>query len=157
MSDTFEGAHSYLLVFLDRIEELRDYLDHAPVESLPKSLRNMLEATRHLNNDPRLAIEKMREGMIQGAQHDPEAVFLAGMMSAHVNDVDGALQQLSEAVRDGFSPVQTLETSPALARIREKPEFETVLDAARQRRRIALAIFERGDGPRLLGISSEQA
>jgi len=60
-------------------------------------------------------------------------------------------------VRTGFSPVHALEQSPVLAAVRGSPRFAPVMDLARQRRHIALAVFERGEGPALLGISPDQA
>jgi hypothetical protein len=41
--------------------------------------------------------------------------------------------------------------------VRSPWKFQAVLDRARQRQRIALAIFERGNGPALLGIPAAQA
>jgi hypothetical protein len=89
--------------------------------------------------------------------HDPEAVFLAAMTAAVLNDDDSAIAQLTQCVQAGYSPVRALETSPILARLRPRRAFGDILELARQRRRIAQAVFERCGGPELLGLSPEQA
>jgi hypothetical protein len=50
-----------------------------------------------------------------------------------------------------------MEHAPVLEPIRARPEFQAALERARHRRRIALAILERGNGLSLLGISAERA
>jgi hypothetical protein len=88
---------------------------------------------------------------------DPEAMFLVVLVSAALGVFDRAMTQVEEAVAAGFTPVHALEHAPVLAALRGRPQFQAVLDRARQRQKIALAIFERGDGPELLGISAAQA
>jgi hypothetical protein len=84
-------------------------------------------------------------------------VFLFALVSAALGAHDRAMAQVDEAVAAGFTPVHALEHAPVLAALRGHPQFQACLDRARQRQRIALAIFERGDGPALLGIPAAQA
>jgi hypothetical protein len=41
--------------------------------------------------------------------------------------------------------------------LRGAPQWTAILDEARMRRRVALAVFERGGGPALLGVSADAA
>jgi len=149
------GAHAYMLLLNGRDRELREFLSAARLSHLPPSYRGMIESIGSVQ--PEAAVEGLMNAMATGAKNDPEAVFLAGMVSAHVGQDDVALEMLETAIRTGFSPVIALEQSPVLARIRHAPRFSSILDLARQRRHIALAVFERGEGPSLLGIQLEQA
>ncbi|HMC53744.1 MAG TPA: protein kinase [Gemmatimonadaceae bacterium] len=152
-----EAPHAYMLLFNGRDRELRDFLRVARLDHLPPSYRGMTESIGGVASQPAAAIEALMNAMATGAKNDPEAVFLAGMVSAYAGQAEFALEMLGAAVRTGFSPVVALEQSPVLATARHSPRFPPILDLARQRRRIALAVFERGAGPALLGISPEQA
>ena len=110
-----------------------------------------------IDTDPARVLAAMDEGVSLGVHRDPEAVFLMVLVSAVLGVHDRAMTQVEEAVAAGFTPVHALENAPVLATLRGRPQFQAVLDRARQRQKIALAIFERGDGPALLGIPAAQA
>ena len=157
MSADGEGPRAYMLLFNGRDRELHELLRTARLDHLPPSYRGMIASFGGVASEPKAAIEALMNAMATGAKNDPEAVFLAGMVAAHAGQHDFALEMLDTAVRNGFSAVLALEHSPVLAVERGAPRFGAILDLARQRRRIALAVFERGEGPALLGISPEQA
>jgi non-specific serine/threonine protein kinase len=150
-----QGAHAYLYLFAGRKEEVRKFVETADLSNFPVGYRNMLEAVRA--NDPQETLAAMERAMAIGAAHDPEAVLLAGMAAVSLGLTDRGVEHIYRAVQDGISPVATLEQSVILDPIRTQPDFVQALETARQRQRIALAVFERGDGPALLGISSQQA
>jgi len=152
-----EAPHAYMLLFNGRDRELNDFLRTARLQHLPPSYRGMIESIGGVATQPVAAVGALMNAMATGAKNDPEAVFLAGMVSAYARQADFALEMLEAAVRTGFSPVHALEQSPVLAAVRGSPRFAPVMDLARQRRHIALAVFERGEGPALLGISPDQA
>jgi hypothetical protein len=115
----------------------------------------MIEAMRVIDTDPARALAAMDE--YEAGYGDPEAWFLLGLVSAALGLHDRAMTQVEGAVAAAFTPVHALENAPVLATLRGRPQFQAVLDRARQRQKIALAIFERGDGPALLGIPAAQA
>lgn len=151
------GALAYALLFSDRHDEIPALLSKVGLERLPVGYRGMVEAITSGNTEPAATIAAFRSAMEIGPKHDPEAVFLGGMVAAHLGDEGTALELIGSGVRAGFSPVQPLEQSQALRALRSLPEFASILETARQRRRIALAVFERGQGPALLGINAAQA
>jgi len=151
------GAHLYQLLFAGNRATLRERLDELDLSVLPTSYRGMVEALRTAESDPLGTLAGLEGAMLVGAVHDPEAVFLAGMCAACLGAPDRALEHLAAGVRDGFAAVHPLEKSPTLDALRSRPEFAAITEMARQRQRIALAIFERGQGPALLGIPAERA
>ena len=151
------GAYIYLLLFTGHMEQLREVTREADLERFPPGYRGMLEAVTSAASDPERTIAAMLSAMAIGAEHDPEAVFLAGMAAAHLGHQDQALKLIGESVQGGFSAVHPLERAPTLEGLRGRPEFQPILETARQRHRIALAVFERGGGPALLGVTTDQA
>jgi len=151
------GAHAYLLLFSGRIPEVRQLMTQASLDQFPPGYRGMLEAVVSADTDPERTMATMLSAMAIGAEHDPEAVFLAGMAAAHLGDHARALEFIGNSVRDGFSAVHPLERAPTLQAVRARPEFATIIETARQRRNIAAAVFERGGGPALLGVTIDQA
>ena len=151
----FEGIDAYLLMYQGRLAEVRATVEHVKVDHFPFRYRGMIEAMRVIDSDPARALAAMDE--YEAAYRDPEAVFLLVLVSAALGVHDRAMTQVDEAVAAGFTPVHALENAPVLATLRGRPQFQAVLDRARQRQKIALAIFERGDGPALLGIPAAQA
>ena len=150
-----QGAHAYLYLFAGRREEVRQFVAQVDLDNFPVGYRAMLEAVRA--DDPNETLAAMERAMAVGAAHDPEAVFLAGMAAVSLGVIDRGVQHICQAVQDGISPVHTLERSLILDPVRTTPNFVQALELARQRQRIALAIFERGEGPSLLGISPAEA
>jgi tetratricopeptide (TPR) repeat protein len=151
----FDVAVADLLMYQGRLAEVRATVEHVKVDHFPPRYRRMIEAMRVIDTDPARALAAMDEA--EGVYRDPEAVFLSVLISAVLGEHDRAMTQVDEAVAAGFTPVHALENAPVLATLRGRPQFQAVLDRARQRQKIALAIFERGDGPALLGIPAAQA
>ena len=84
---------------------------------------------------------------------DPEWHFYAGLMFAYVREHDAAINVLTNAVRRGFFPLDTLRRHAWLDPLRERPDFQAMLRDAEQRHRDALAAFVEAGGPRLLGAA----
>jgi hypothetical protein len=151
------GAHAYLLVYTGQYDDLRRNADKTNLETLPPGYRGMVEAIMNIESNPDGALKAMDEAMAIGASKDPEAVLLQGMLATLLRSDDRGVQMIVHAVDSGFAAVQTLEKAPVLERIRGRREIQVALEHARQRQRIALAVFERGGGPELLGIGAEAA
>jgi len=157
MGSEFEGAHGYLLMYAGKMEEVQKALGNAKLDHLPAGYRGMIESIRFLETDPAGAMRAMDEAMSIGANKDPEAVFLVGLTCALLKSDDRALLMIAQCIDEGYTPVYAMMNAPVLASVRARPGFAAPLDRAKQRQRIALAIFERGGGPELLGIAAEAA
>ena len=153
----FNGAHGYLLMYLGKVDEMRKLLGNTNVDHMPPGYRGMIEAIRAMPADPTVTLAAMDDAMAIGAKEDPEAVFLVALTAALLGVPDRAVQMIDEAIMNGYTPVHALVHAPVLDNIRAHPTFQAALERARARQRIALAIFERGDGPSLLGISAGHA
>src|SRR6185436_18556893 len=125
------------------------------LEQLAPGYRGMVEAIGTFETDPAATLAAMDKAMAIGATNDPEAVYLLGMMAALCKVPDRAVEAIARGVDSGFAPVISMETAPVLDIIRGRPEFTAALEKARQRQQIAMAIFQRGGGPELLGIAPE--
>jgi TolB-like protein/tetratricopeptide (TPR) repeat protein len=86
------------------------------------------------------------------AHVDPEALFLFGLMLTRIGEHDRGLGTVAAAVRSGYSPTETLRTSEAFDRVRERPVFRTIEEDAAQRARAARQLFEAAGGPEMLGM-----
>ena len=147
-----DGALFYQLLFQRQWAELRERLDRVSLEALPIGYRWMVEALFHVDSDPQGAIQRLRGISSHGTRNDPEAVFLMGAAAAVLGDTDGGLAMVAAAVQQGYSALLPLERVAAFAALRDRGEYGSVLDLARQRQRIARAVFERGGGKELLGL-----
>jgi tetratricopeptide (TPR) repeat protein len=153
----FDSAHAYLMMYSGRATEVRDAMARARFDHLPPGFRGTIEALNYVDSDPARVIAAMDEAMSIGANRDPEALFLLGLTCALLKVEDRAVQLISASVDQGFTPVHSLQHAPVLAAVRGRADFQAILERARQRQLIALAIFERGDGLSLLGIPGERA
>jgi serine/threonine protein kinase/tetratricopeptide (TPR) repeat protein len=147
------GAHAYLLVYTGNAEDLRRNQHKFNPATLPAGYRGMIESMMSIEADPQGALKAMDDAMAIGASKDPEAVLLQGMLAALLKVDDRAVSMIVHAVDSGFAAVHVLENAPVLERLRGRHELQVTLEHARQRQRIALAVFERGGGPELLGIT----
>ena len=152
-----QGAHAYLLIYGGRMDEVKAWMTHARFDHLPAGYRKMVEAMHLLDGDPSEVIAAMDEAMAIGANRDPEAVFLLGLTCAMLQLKERGLGLITSAVDDGYTPLYALQHAPVLEALRAEGALQAPLLRAQQRQRIALAIFERGEGPSLLGVSADKA
>jgi tetratricopeptide (TPR) repeat protein len=153
----FEGIDAYLRMYQGRLAEVRATVEHVKVDHLRPLYRFVIEEFSGSDPDPARLLAVMDEAGPLGVYRDPEAVFLMVLVITVLGVQDRAMTLVDEAIAAGFTPVHALENAPVLAALRGRPQFQAVLDRARQRQKIALAIFERGDGPALLGIPASRA
>jgi serine/threonine protein kinase/tetratricopeptide (TPR) repeat protein len=151
------GAHAYLMVYTGKFDDVKRNMVAANLDGLPAGYRGMIQAMMDIETDPAGALKAMDDAMAIGASKDPEAVLLQGMLAALLKVDDRAVPMIIHAVDSGFAAARTLEQAPVLAKLRERPEIKIAIEHARQRQRIALAVFERGGGPAMLGIAPEAA
>ncbi|MEK7403223.1 MAG: protein kinase [Gemmatimonadota bacterium] len=156
-SDSAKGAYAYMLLFHGRHDEMRQLLAQTDLRHLPHGYQGIIRALEKPLSDAQGTLTALDEALTVGASNDPEAVFLYGMVAAALQAHDRGLESVIKAVQRGFTPVRTMETAPALAPVRQRMAFADALEVVRRRQRIALAVFERGDGPSLLGISADRA
>ena len=148
-----DGALFYQLLFQGQFQELRDRLEKTSLLTLPVGYRGMVEALMNVESDPTSALEQLRAMTVHGTRNDPEAVFLMGAAMAVLGDPDGGLTMLTSAVQQGYSAMRPVERATVFEPMRQRPLYAGVVETARQRQRIAQAVFERGGGQELLGIS----
>jgi serine/threonine protein kinase len=156
-TSNFQGAHTYLSMYMGRVEDVQALVKDINLDHLPPGYRGMLEAVHTLHTDPARTIALMDEAMSIGANKDPEAIFLLGITCVLLGQQERGLRLIADSVANGFTPVYAMEHAPVLVPIRQHADFAASLERARQRQRIALAILERGDGLSLLGIPAEKA
>jgi TolB-like protein len=159
MGDTrdFPFTQHYMRMYSGRLNEMRLVAETMTPEQMPPGYRGMLEAIKAIESNPGGVLTAMDEAMSIGANNDPEAVFLLGLTCAVLNSPARAVQLIGESVASGFTPVHAIENAPVLQSLRSDAALQSALDLARQRQAIALAIFERGGGPELLGIAPDRA
>jgi hypothetical protein len=152
-----DGALAYALMLTGRVEEVKSRLQTVNLDQFPPGYRGMIEAVKTMGDDPAVTLDALDRAMAIGASNDPEAVFLHGTVAALLGADSRALAMIANSVNDGLAPVFPMERAAVLERLRRDPDFAKPLDRARQRRQIALAVFVRGGGPELLGISPDAA
>jgi hypothetical protein len=72
---------------------------------------------------------------------DPEAVYKVAQAYAVLQDKVSALRALRSSVESGFFSYPYLASDPLLNGLRNEPEFERILEAARQRHQAFRARF----------------
>jgi hypothetical protein len=85
---------------------------------------------------------------------DPEFLFYASLMLAHVGDGDRAVDILAGAVDRGFFPFETFSRHAWLDALRGRPDFLAILLKAKRRHHEARAAFVDAGGEALLGLGS---
>jgi TolB-like protein/tetratricopeptide (TPR) repeat protein len=121
------------------------------LEALPIAYRLTILAARAFLIDSKDAALAALHTMIE-AHLDPEAIAIAALLASHAGEWDLALALWTRVVRDGFTPVGLLARDPLMAPLRAMPGYAAVIAEARDRQRLAAAVFGRGGGPELLGI-----
>ncbi len=120
-----------------RIPAFQDWVDYLQIW-LDRGADTMLE---RLAMPTKLKIEE-----------DPEAIFQEGWLLCDVEAYDAGLGFLRRAVDKGYFAAPTLARRPQFDAVRGRPEFESILAAAQEGRRRALATFREHGGERLLGL-----
>ena len=85
-------------------------------------------------------------------QEDPEAIFQEGWLLCDLGDYDTGLDFLRRAIEKHYWAVVTLTNSRQFDGLRNRPEFEALLAAAKQGRERALVVYREAGGERLLGL-----
>ena len=148
-----DGALFYQLLFDGQWQELRERLGKIAMETLPIGYRGMVEALINVETDPKGALQHLKTMSAYGTRNDPEAVFLMGAATAVLGDTDSGIAMIAAAVQQGYSALLPLERHKVFEALRQRPLYAGVVETAHQRQRIARAVFERGGGRELLGIS----
>jgi hypothetical protein len=83
--------------------------------------------------------------------NDPEAMFQIGSLLCDVGEFDRGLKSIQQAIAKGYYVAPTLERRTQFDAVRDQPEFQAILAAAREGRTRSLAAFRDAGGERLLG------
>ena len=100
---------------------------------------------------PAEAIEAIHQ--VARGFRDPEGLFYLARVSAHVGDVDGAIELFERAVAGGFCCFPSFVRDPWLDDLRHRPEFVRVMALAEERHRLATRAFHDAGGQRVLGVA----
>jgi serine/threonine protein kinase len=122
-------ASSRIPIFQEWIEYLTAWLDRRPVD-----MRARMSAM------PRLRI-----------QDDPEAIFQEGWLLCDVGEHEAAVGYLRRAIAKGYFVHPTLSHWPQFDALRDRPDFQAILEEAAAGRDRSLAAFREAGGERLLG------
>jgi eukaryotic-like serine/threonine-protein kinase len=109
------------------------------------SLRALLEGNRA--ESIRMTVE-----LLDGSFRDPEGWYYQSRQLAYLNEAERALATLSQAVNLGFFCYPTMVRDPWFDPMRGLPEFNQVLDKARNLHQQALDAFAAEGGESLLGV-----
>jgi len=107
----------------------------------------------------RACLEGNREETVRAADElfaagfsDPEGWYYLGRQMAYVGAPEHALRALARCVEEGCFYYPAYAADPWLDSLRAHPEFERILELARERHQAAQAAFEAEAGPQLLGM-----
>jgi non-specific serine/threonine protein kinase len=89
--------------------------------------------------------------LIASGFRDPEGLFYNLLKLAHAGQADRAVEIFADVVERGFYPFETFMSHPWLAPLRDRTDFNAVLQQAERRHDEARAEFIRAGGEALLG------
>ena len=83
---------------------------------------------------------------------DPEGLYYASRLLAHLGQTDIALREFVRAVNGGYFLYTAFTSDPWLANLRGRDAFEAAVDVARRGHQDAVAAFKKAGGERIVGI-----
>ena len=92
------------------------------------------------------------DALLASGFRDLEGMFYQALKLAHAGDSDRAVEILGDVVDRGFYPYQTFASHAWLDTLRERQDFETILQKAKDRHDHAHASFVDAGGEALLGV-----
>jgi serine/threonine protein kinase/tetratricopeptide (TPR) repeat protein len=109
---------------------------------------------RHQSEPNRLLVRSTVDRLIASGFRDPEGLFYQSIKLAHAGDADRAVEILCDVVDRGFFPFDTLMRHAWLDGLRDRQDFQTILQEAERRHRDARMAFIDGGGETLLGVTA---
>lgn len=95
--------------------------------------------------------------LLGGPFSDPEGWYGLARIMARLSETDRALKALRRCIHEGFFCLPAFRADPWFDTIREHPDFQAILESARQRSSAARSLFEAEGGNRLLGLPSSES
>jgi eukaryotic-like serine/threonine-protein kinase len=111
-------------------KEVREALKRVPLN--PKDHPEVLEACLQPDADARLDRIAMQTQTAVLADPDPESWYQQGATMAFCGKKDIALRMIGRAIKSNYCAYSALQSDPLLAKLREVPEFNRLLSAAKQ-------------------------
>ncbi len=142
------------LLTLGRVEEARALAD-STIEKLGSAM--MRTAVRGYvasalgDPGPFLAFV---DAMQKSAFNDPEALLLMARAAARLGLTDVALRSLDRSIRGGHTCSTFLRVDPWLDSLRDRPEFQRLVEDAEKVRREARSHFLASGGEQILGVGT---
>jgi len=132
---------------------LKKLRDREAGSGLPGTVGAVMESLKYfLEGD----FEKCLHAVDAGKEHtsrDPESLYYMGRQLAQINEVERAVQTLSEVVERGYLCEFALRNDPCFAVLRSSPNSSRVLELAERRCQEAHQAFLEADGPKLLNLN----
>jgi len=130
----YHGLAQYLL---GRPEEARPHLEHAfknyPNDVFSRLSQAMLAVIDADMDTARVTILQLASQRRRQNNTDAEITYKQAQLLALAGNHEAALENLAQAVAQGFFNVQYLISDPLTETLRDKPQFEATLAAATQR------------------------
>jgi DNA-binding winged helix-turn-helix (wHTH) protein/TolB-like protein/Flp pilus assembly protein TadD len=132
-----EFYRGFALYHMRQWEKAAETFDHAyeldsamPQTQVGKSL------SYHIRNDDKKGLELLNAAeakITQRAVGDPEAAYKLAQAYAELGDSTSALRIFRHSVENGFFPYPYFVNDPLMNNVRQQAEFQSTLQAARQR------------------------
>jgi non-specific serine/threonine protein kinase len=108
----------------------------------------------HAFEPDRALLRAAVDEVIASGFRDPEGFFYQVIKLAHAGDLDRAVEIFADSVDGGFYSHETFTRHPWLERLRDRRDFNAILEKAEHRHLAARAAFVKAGGETLLGIES---
>jgi hypothetical protein len=112
-----------------KISQARDTVKKLP--SLPRFNRALLEAAVGLRNQQ--ALDQISSELVSTlpGKGDPETLYQTGSILAFAGKDQAAIRMIRSAIEGNYCSYSALRNDPLLAKVRAKPDYKGLLEAAR--------------------------
>jgi TolB-like protein/lipopolysaccharide biosynthesis regulator YciM len=130
----YRGFALYHMREWDRAAEALDHAYELDATMLQAQVGKALSyRIRHQNNQGIAVLNAVENKITQRAVGDPEAIYKLAEAYAELGDTSSALRMFRHSVESGFFSYPYFARDPLVDHIRQQPEFQSALQAARQR------------------------
>jgi DNA-binding winged helix-turn-helix (wHTH) protein/tetratricopeptide (TPR) repeat protein len=123
-------------------------------EKIKTRMRDFMMAARTMIEGDAEASISAAGRIVGSGFSDPEALFYLARHLAHLHQADAAVELLQRVIADGHFCYPALSGDPWLDPIRERREFNGLLERAQVQNEVAASEFSRLEGNRILGIAA---
>jgi len=140
------------LVELGQVDAARAMLDAIEAQSGNRTPYFASAVRAFIDGRHRDGVAALIAQATSGIVADPEGSFYVARHLAHVGEADRAIAFVTAAIDAGYFCYPVMANDAWLADVRDRPDFQAVLPAAKARWERAAAMFAESGGPELLGV-----